>query len=616
MGSTIGQDSKHFKKGLRKNGNFTLERKPLSDKGKVIFMIRDFIRYYRPHIKLFILDMVCAFIVAACNLFYPMIAKNIINDYVPNQLLNQLVWWSVILILIYIAKAGLSYFIQYYGHVVGVRMQADMRRDIFHKLQRLPFSFFDKNKTGTIMSRIMNDLMDISELAHHGPEDLFLSIILLIGAFIILCTINVPLTLIIYAVLPLGVIFSVKMRGMMNVAFRKSREEIAEVNANLENSIAGVRVSRAYTSGGHEQEKFNFYNRCFEKARSMAYKAMGYFYSGMGLFTDLLYAVVLIAGGLFFFKGIIDAGEFTMYILYISMFLDPIKRLVNFVEQYQNGMTGFERFEEIMAEEEEPEEPDTQEAGILKGDIRFDHVSFSYENDRAGQDDLIIKDLSLHIKQGTTVALVGPSGGGKTTLCHLIPRFYDLTAGKIIIDGKDITKLTRESLRKNIGIVAQDVFLFTGTIRDNIAYGNLEATEEEIIEAAKRANIHEFILGMEDGYDTYIGERGVRLSGGQKQRVSIARAFLKNPPILILDEATSALDNATELHIQRSLEELSRGRTSIIVAHRLSTIKNADEIVVLTDEGIAEQGSHQQLLNLDGIYAELYRYQFVGQEDI
>ena len=571
-------------------------------------MIRDFARYYRPHLKLFILDMLCALLVAVCNLFYPMIAKNIINDYVPNQMLNQLILWSVVLVLIYVLKAGLSYFIQYYGHVVGVRMQADMRRDVFSKLQRLPFSFFDKNKTGTIMSRIMNDLMDISELAHHGPEDLFLSIILLLGAFIILCTINIPLTLIIYAILPLGIFFSMKMRGRLNEAFRKSREEIAEVNASLENSIAGVRVSRAYTSGQHEQKKFNFYNRCFEAARSKAYQVMGTFYSGMGLFTDLLYAVVLIAGGFFFFHGIINAGEFTMYILYISMFLDPIKRLVNFVEQYQNGMTGFERFRELMAEPEEAEEPDAVPVGPLQGDIVFDHVSFRYENEDGKDGEMVIQDLSLEIRPGTTVALVGPSGGGKTTLCHLVPRFYELTGGRILIDGMDITKMTRESLRQNIGMVAQDVFLFTGTIRDNIAYGKLDASDEEIIEAAKRANIHEFIMGLEDGYDTYIGERGVRLSGGQKQRVSIARAFLKNPPILILDEATSALDNATEMHIQHSLEELSKGRTSIVVAHRLSTVQNADEIIVLTDQGIAERGIHQELLQQNGIYAELYRY--------
>jgi ATP-binding cassette subfamily B protein len=575
-------------------------------------MLRHFIEYYKPHRRLFFMDMVCAFIVAVCNLFYPMIAKNIINDYVPNQNLRLLIIWSVVLVVIYIAKAGLSYFIQYYGHVVGVRMQADMRRDIFQKLQKLPFSYYDKNKTGTIMSRIMNDLMDISELAHHGPEDLFLSIILLIGAFVILCTINIPLTLIIYAALPLGVFFSIKMRKKMNDAFRKSREEIAQVNASLENSIAGIRVSRAYTTGTYESKKFNRYNKRFEQARSVAYKVMGYFYSGMGLFTDLLYAIVLIAGGLFFFNGIIDVGEFAMYILYISMFLDPIKKLVSFVEQFQNGMTGFVRFREIMEEEEETEKEGAISLPELKGNIRFDHVSFRYQSseDDSVNDQMVIQDLSFEIEQGKTVALVGPSGGGKTTICHLIPRFYEITEGRITIDGYDITNLTRDSLRRNIGIVAQDVFLFAGTIKENIAYGDLNATDEQIIEAAKKANIHDVIMNMEDGYDTYIGERGVRLSGGQKQRVSIARAFLKNPPILILDEATSALDNATELYIQKSLEELSVGRTSLIVAHRLSTIKNADEIIVLTDSGIEERGSHEQLLKQGGLYAQLYQYQF------
>lgn len=580
-------------------------------------MIRKFISYYRPHMKLFTADMACALIVAVCNLFYPMIAKNIINDYVPNQLLNQLIFWAVMLIAIYALKAGLSYFIQYYGHVVGVRMQADMRRDIFKKLQKLPFSYFDENKTGTIMSRIMNDLMDISELAHHGPEDLFLSIILLAGAFVILCTINIPLTLIIYAVLPLGVWFAVAMRKKMNKAFKWTREEIAEVNAGLENSIAGIRVTRAYTTEKYESKKFGKSNRRFQEARSYAYRMMGCFFSGMGLFTDLLYAVVLIAGGIFYFRAAIDAGEYTMYILYISMFLDPIKKLVNFVEQYQNGMTGFERFEEIMAEAEEPEEPDAVQVDTLKGAIDFEQVKFRYGTERDVPDEargFVIDNLSLNIPQGKTVALVGPSGGGKTTLCHLIPRFYEVDSGKISIDGYDITKLTRASLRKNIGIVAQDVFLFAGTIKENIAYGNLEASDEEIIEAAKKANIHDFILEMENGYDTDIGERGVRLSGGQKQRLSIARVFLKNPSILILDEATSALDNATEMYIQQSLEELSKGRTCIIVAHRLSTIKNADEIIVLSAKGIEERGTHEALLAQGGIYEHLYQYQFASQE--
>ena len=574
-------------------------------------MLKRFISYYRPHWKLFCADMFCAFLVAVADLFYPIIAKNMINDYVPNKNLRLLLIWGGTLLAIYCIKAGLNYFIQYYGHIVGVRMQADMRRDVFKRLQKLPFSFFDENKTGTIMSRIVNDLMDISELAHHGPEDLFLSVVLLIGSFVMLSTINLPLTLIIFALLPFIVFFAVKMRRKMHHAFLRTREEIAEVNASIENSIAGIRVSRAYTAGGHEEKKFEVHNQNFQKARAAAYKVMGIFSAGMDLFMDILYLVVLVAGGIFFFYGKIDVGEFAAYLLYINMFLNPIKRLVAFFEQFQNGMTGFKRFEEIMAEQEEPEAPDAIEIDKLNGVIDFEDVSFQYETRNGDEEqNMVINHLTMHIDKGKTVALVGPSGGGKTTLCHLIPRFYEVTDGAIRIDGYDITGLSRYSLRKNIGMVAQDVFLFTGTIRENIAYGNLDATDGEIIEAAKKANIHDFIMTMEEGYDTYIGERGVKLSGGQKQRISIARVFLKNPSILILDEATSALDNATEMLIQNALEELSVGRTSIVVAHRLSTIKNADEIIVLTDEGIQERGTHEELLRQNGMYAQLYQYQF------
>lgn len=574
-------------------------------------MIRHFIEYYRPHRKLFFADLFFAFLLAVCDLFYPMIAKNIINDYVPNRNLRLLLIWSAVLLGVYLLKAGFNYFVNYYGHIVGVRMQADMRRDVFRRLQRLPFSFFDEHKTGSIMSRIINDLMDISELAHHGPEDLFLSLVMLAASFVILCTINVPLTLIVFWMLPLIIYFSMQLRKNMKEAFTKSREEIAEVNAGLENSIAGIRVTRAYTGAEHEIRKFNRQNQRFVSARSAAYKIMAIFTTGSTLFTDVLYLLVLIAGGIFFFQDRIDAGEFAAYLLYVNSFLNPIKRFVAFFEQYQNGITGFQRFEELMAQQEEAEAPDAVEAEQLAGTIDFDHVSFQYDGEKGeGSGRYVIQDLSLHIEQGKTVALVGPSGGGKTTLCHLIPRFYEVSEGRILIDGQDIAKLTRTSLRRNIGMVAQDVFLFTGSIRENIAYGNLDATQDEIIAAAKKANIHDYIMSLPDGYDTYIGERGVKLSGGQKQRISIARVFLKNPSILILDEATSALDNATEMLIQESLEELSHGRTSLIVAHRLSTIKNADEIIVFTDEGIQERGTHDSLLARDGIYAQLYRYQF------
>lgn len=570
-------------------------------------MIKKFAKYYKPHLRLFILDMTCAFIVACCDLFYPIIAKNIINDYVPNKNLRLFITWAAVLFFIYVMKAFLNYIIQYWGHIVGVRIQGDMRKELFRHLQKLPFSFFDENKTGSIMSRMINDLFEVSELAHHGPENLFLSIIILVGAFIMLGQISLPLTLITFSVLPFMIFFAFKTKDMMNRAFTETRVKTAEINASVETAIAGIRVSKAYTADEHENRKFNVANENLKRSRSGAYHSMGIFHSGMTLFMDLLYLVVLSSGGLFFFYGKINAGEFAAFLLYISMFLNPVNKLVSFYEQLQEGMTGFRRFCEIM---DIPEEENTTEGLLtpqhLDGAICFENVTFRYDEEQPP----VINNLTMEIKQGKTLALVGPSGSGKTTMCHLIPRFYDIDSGRITIDGIDITHISRYALRKNIGMVAQEVFLFNGTIRENIAYGNLDATEEEIIEAAKKANIHDYILTMEDGYDTQVGERGVKLSGGQKQRISIARVFLKNPPILILDEATSALDNATEMLIQKSLEELGRGRTSIIVAHRLSTIKSADEIIVLTAEGIAERGSHEELLAAGGLYAELYQYQF------
>ncbi|MBU5483903.1 ABC transporter ATP-binding protein/permease [Clostridium sp. MSJ-11] len=565
-------------------------------------MVRDFMKYYKPHKKLFIVDLICAFFVAICDLFYPMITRNIINDYVPNRKLNFLIIWSVVLLIIYLVKKGLNYFLQYWGHVVGVRMQADMRRDIFKHLQKLPFKFFDENKTGIIMSRIVNDLMDISELAHHGPEDLFISIVMLIGSFIVLCTINIPLTIITFAFIPVLVMFAIKKRIKMDEAFTETRVKIGEVNASLENSIAGTRVSRAFVSTDYEVEKFEKDNNNFRVAREYAYKAMAEFFSGMNFIVDFLNLAVLSLGGYFTYLGKINLGDYVAYLLYISMFMNPIKKLINFVEQLQSGMTGFKRFCEIMNEGVEEDSPGAIEINDVKGDIAFNNVSFKYD-DEEGR---VLNGINLNIKSGKTIALVGPSGGGKTTLCNLIPRFYEVDSGKITIDGTDISAVTRESLRKHIGIVQQDVFLFTGTILENILYGDPDATEDEIVQAAKRANIHDYIMSLPEGYDTYIGEKGLKLSGGQKQRLSIARVFLKNPKILILDEATSALDNATELMIQNSLEELAKGRTTLIVAHRLSTIKNADEIIVLTPEGIKEKGSHEKLINQEGIYASLY----------
>ena len=574
-------------------------------------MFKKFISYYRPHRKLFALDMFCGLLVAVCDLFYPIIARNIINEYVPNKQLRLLITWSVVMLLIYVAKACLNFVVQYWGHIVGVRMQADMRRDMFAKLQKLPFAFFDENKTGVIMSRMINDLQNVSELAHHGPEDLLISTITLVGAFIMLGNINLYLTILVFLVLPLMIFFAVKTRGMMTKAFRDTRVETGKVNANVETAVSGVRVSRAYTAGDHETAKFNAANTGYIAARARAYKSMGIFHSGMQLFSDLLYLVVLVAGGLFFFYEHIDAGDFAAYLLYINIFLKPVNRLASLLEQLQDGMTGFSRFREIMEQPVEEELADAVDPGILSGHIRFEDVSFRYQNsDEAESKRQVIDHISLEIPAGKTVALVGPSGGGKTTLCHLIPRFYELDGGRITVDGMDLTTLQRSALRKNIGMVAQDVFLFDGTIRENIAYGDLNASEEAIIEAAKKANIHDYIMTLEQGYDTQVGERGIKLSGGQKQRISIARVFLKNPPILILDEATSALDNATEMLIQESLEQLGKGRTVLVVAHRLSTIKKADEIVVITRDGIQERGSHESLLQQDGMYAALYRYQF------
>lgn len=575
-------------------------------------MIREFIKYYKPHKRLFAWDMFCSFLIALTDLFYPIITKNIINEYVPNRNLRLVLTWSAVILVLYIAKMGLNFFVSYWGHVVGVRLQGDMRKDMFRRLQKLPFSFYDENKTGTVMSRLINDLMDVSELAHHGPEDLFLSIIMFLGSFVALASINIWLTLIIYAMIPFVVFFSVMMRRKMKEAFRVTREKVAEVNANVETSISGIRVSRAYTCEEHENNKFDQANETFKTARGHAYKTMGQFHSAMTFFTDLLYLAALVAGGIFFYNNeinpagafSIDSGEFAAFILYMAMLLKPINRFISLFEQLQNGMTGFARFREIM---ETPIETDAEDAISLenvKGDISFKNVTFSYPTGDTGKG--VLKNLSLDIPRGKTVALVGPSGGGKTTLCNLIPRFYELDGGEIYVDGKDITKLTRMSLRKNIGIVAQDVFLFSGTIRDNIAYGNLDASDDEIIDAAKKANIHDYVMTLEKGYDTIVGERGINLSGGQKQRISIARVFLKNPPILILDEATSALDNVTEMQIQASLEELAKGRTVIVVAHRLSTIQNADEILVMTQEGISERGTHQELIDLGGIYAGLH----------
>ncbi|EJT6166192.1 ABC transporter ATP-binding protein [Clostridium perfringens] len=564
-------------------------------------MLKRFIRYYKPYKKLFILDLLAAFLVSACDLFYPMITRNIINDVIPNKQINLLFVFAIVLTLIFLIKAGLNYFMQYWGHVVGVRMQADMRRDLFDKLQDMPNKYFDNNKTGVIMSRIINDLLDISELAHHGPEDLFISLVMLLGSFIILCTINVPLTIITFAIIPFLLFYTIHKRNKMKKAFKETRVKTGEVNATIENSISGVRVTKSFGNKAYEMEKFDKSNGIFKKAREHAYKAMAEYFSGMFFLVDMLELIVLIAAGYFTYLGKINVGDFAAYLLYIKMFLQPIRKLINFNEMFQNGMSGFERYEEIMNEENEKEIPNAKDLKDVKGKITIKDVTFRYDNKES-----ILENFNLDIEAGKMVALVGPSGGGKTTICNLIPRFYDYESGQIFIDDVDISTVTLKSLRENIGIVQQDVFLFTGTIKENIMYGNPNATDEEVIGAAKNACLHDFIMGLEDGYDTFIGERGVKLSGGQKQRISIARVFLKNPAILILDEATSALDNVTEYEIQKALEELSKDRTTLVVAHRLSTVKNSDEIVVLTDKGIEERGTHEELIKLGGVYSNLH----------
>ena len=568
-------------------------------------MIKRFFSYYKPVKKIFITDMACAFVLAVCDLFYPMITRNIINIYVPNQQLNLMITWLAILGFIYLLKVGLNYYVMYYGHVMGVTIQANMRRSMFEHLQDLPFVFFDENKTGTLSSRIVNDLMEVSELAHHGPEDLFISLVMLIGSFIALSTINLPLTLIVFSIVPFLVFFAMKLRLRMENTYMETRVTIGEVNATIENSISGIRVSKAFSNKEREIKKFEKNNNKFQLARRKAYKVMAEFHVGTSFVMDLLNILVLSAGGIFFFNGYINFGDFTAFILYIGNFLNPIRKLINFVEQYQSGISGFKRYIEIMDTDIESDELGAKDIFEVKGAIKFDNVTFSYDSHKE-----ILKNISFGIKAGETVAFVGPSGGGKTTLCHLIPRFYETEEGNIYIDGINIKEFTRKSLRKNIGIVQQDVFLFTGTIADNIQCGKFDATMDEIIEAAKMANIHDYVMSLPDGYNTYVGERGVKLSGGQKQRISIARVFLKNPPILILDEATSALDNATELMIQNSLDKLSKGRTTIVVAHRVSTIKNADKIIVITDNGIQEKGRHEELMEQNGIYAKLYNSQF------
>lgn len=568
-------------------------------------MLKRFIKYYRPHRVVFTLDMLASLLVSLVGIVYPIVTRTMLNDLIPERKYRLIVLYGLGLLGLYILRLLLNYFIQYYGHVMGVRMQAQMRSDMFRHLETLPYSFYDNHETGKIMSRMTNDLMDISELAHHGPENILISSISIIVAFAYLSTINIWLTLIIFACVPFLLLAALILRKRMKDAFMRSRVSVGRINASLESSVSGIRVTKAFTNREKEEEKFEVGNREFVEARSDAYKAMGQFHSATSFITDVFNVVVLIAGGLFLYGGSIELGDYTAFIVSVNMFISPVMTLINFMEQYQNGVTGFQRFTEIMDVAPEKDAPGATPIERVEGDIQFKDVTYGYEDGKP-----VLDHVSLHIKKGETFALVGPSGGGKTTICHLIPHFYDCPDGEIFIDGRELHTITAESLRKNIGIVQQDIYLFNASIRDNILYGRLDATEAEVEEAARRANIHDYIMSLEDGYDTVIGERGVRLSGGQKQRLSIARVFLKNPPILILDEATSALDNTTEILIQQALDELCVGRTTLVVAHRLSTIRNADEIAVISDGHIVEQGNHEALMEKGGLYSQLYNLQF------
>ena len=581
------------------------EQKVKRTKAQTRGLLSRFAAYYKPHKKLFSMDMGASLLVSMIGIVYPIVTRTMLNDLIPNRNYRMVVIFGMTLLGLYIAKMLLNYFIQYQGHMMGVRMQAQMRSDMFSHLEKLPYSFYDNHETGKIMSRMTNDLFDVSELAHHGPENLIISVISIVASFIYLSTINIWLTLIIFACVPFLVIISYNLRNKMRKAFKETRLALADINASLESSISGIRVTKAFTNADKEQEKFEEGNQRFQEARKDSYSAMGKFHSGNTFVTDIFNVVVLIAGGFFLYSGDIQFGDYSAFIVSVNMFIGPVMTLINFMEQFENGITGFERFCEIMDAEPEKDSAGAADAGELQGHIEFRDVTYGYDDTKD-----VLRNVSLNIEKGKKYALVGPSGGGKTTICHLIPHFYEVESGEILIDGKDIHTMSLGSLRRNIGIVQQDIYLFNDTMKENIRYGKLDATDEEIIEAAKRANIHDYIMTLPEGYDTKIGERGVRLSGGQKQRLSIARVFLKNPPILILDEATSALDNTTEILIQQALDELCEGRTTLVVAHRLSTIKNADEIAVVSDGVIAEQGTHDQLLALDGIYADLYKLQF------
>ncbi|WP_044340259.1 ABC transporter ATP-binding protein [Rossellomorea aquimaris] len=569
-------------------------------------MIRRFFGYYRPHRRLFYIDFACAVLVGLLELGFPMAVSWFIDSLLPDGNWSTILAVSAGLLVLYLLSSSMQFVVNYWGHKLGINIETDMRRELFHHVQRQSFRFFDNTKTGHIMSRVTNDLMDIGELAHHGPEDLFIAVMTFIGAFWIMLTINMELALVAIIIVPFLVWLISYSNIKMNAAWTKMYGNIADVNSRVEDSVSGARVVQSFTNEHYEMERFNENNQFFRKSKLKAYNVMSVNLSGIYITTRLMTLIILVYGAWLSFSGVLSYGELVAFILYINVLFKPIDKISALLELYPKGMAGFKRFTELMDMEPDIENrPHAIEVPALRGDIAFNEVTFGYEPDRP-----ILRDLSFTIQSGQTVAFVGPSGAGKTTICSLIPRFYDIEKGAITIDGIDIREMTKESLRAQIGIVQQDVFLFTGTLRENIAYGKLDATQKEIEEATRRAHLTDLIASLPDGYDTQIGERGLKLSGGQKQRLSIARMFLKNPRILILDEATSALDTETEAIIQEALNELAKDRTTLVIAHRLATIRKADRILVVTENGIAEDGTHEELLSReDGIFTRLHAHQ-------
>ncbi len=575
-------------------------------------MLKRFSRYYKPYLSTFIIVMCCGLANTAAGVIYPIITRFMLNDLIPNRRYQLIITYGLGLFFAYVIKMILKYILDYYGHVVGTYIQADMRRELFDKLEKLPFSFYDNNETGKIMTRMTNDIFEISELAHHGPEMILMTTFSLVFSFFYLTSINLSLALIIFSCAPFLFVITFFVRKKHMESMRRSRVAMSVINGNLNSSISGIRITKAFNNSEKEMEKFETGNSAFIEARKGHVWTMSIQHAATNFVTDVFNVVCLISGGIFLYNGQITFGDYSSFILSVSMFTSPILQLVQWMEQFDNGISGFERFCEIIDLPVEEDRPGARDLKKINGDIVFDKVCFSYDTEDHRE---VLDNISFEVKKGNTVALVGPSGGGKTTICHLLPKFYHADSGMITIDGHDIEDLTMHSLRENIGIVQQDVFLFSGTFAENIAYGKKDCTERQIITAAKKANIYDYIMSLPDGFNTQIGERGIKLSGGQKQRLSIARVFLKNPPILILDEATSSLDNTTEALIQEALNTLKKGRTTIVVAHRLSTIRNADEIFVVSNGRIVEHGNHDELIKKrNGLYKKLYNSQFINAD--